>query len=88
MKQAEAWLKPLSGDDGPCGPDLEYDNAFLDLIKAAEGKPETQFEKGAPPDWLAFLQRQPRPTATARTWLLAIGWRRHGLLVPTEVPGS
>ena len=43
---------------------------------------------GSPPDWLAFLQRQARPTATARTWLLATGWRRHGLLVPTEVPGS
>ena len=42
----------------------------------------------SPPDWLAFLQRQARPTATARTWLLATGWRRHGLLVPTEVPGS
>ena len=40
-----------------------------------------------PPDWLAFLQRQARPTATARTWLLATGWRRHGLLLPTEVPG-
>ena len=43
---------------------------------------------GSPPDWLAFLRRQARPTATARTWLLAIGWRRHGLLLPTEVPGS
>ena len=42
---------------------------------------------GSPPDWLAYLQRQARPTATARTWLLATGWRRHGLLVPTEVPG-
>jgi REP element-mobilizing transposase RayT len=23
----------------------------------------------------------------ARTWLLAVGWRRHGLLSPSEVPG-
>lgn len=51
MRQAEAWLQPLGGDDGPCGPDLEYDNAFLELSKAAEGKPETQFDKGSPPDW-------------------------------------
>jgi hypothetical protein len=26
--------------------------------------------------------------APARTWLLSIGWRRHGLLDPAEVPGS
>ncbi len=25
--------------------------------------------------------------ARARTWLLRVGWRRHGLLDPTEVPG-
>ncbi len=30
----------------------------------------------------------PRPAvARARTWLLTTGWRRHGLLDPTEVPG-
>ncbi|HRC57478.1 MAG TPA: hypothetical protein PKU97_16205, partial [Kofleriaceae bacterium] len=38
--------------------------------------------------WLTSLQRQPRPTAAPRTWLLATGWRRHGLLLPTEVPGG
>ncbi len=26
--------------------------------------------------------------ARPRTWLLRIGWRRHGLVDPTEVPGS
>ena len=26
--------------------------------------------------------------ARARTWLLTVGWRRHGLLDPREVPGS
>ena len=29
----------------------------------------------------------PRPVARARTWLLAVGWRRHGLLDPGDVPG-
>ena len=34
----------------------------------------------------------PSPTgrpavARARTWLLSVGWRRHGLLDPTDVPG-
>ncbi|MGH7536307.1 MAG: transposase [Gemmatimonadales bacterium] len=29
----------------------------------------------------------PPPVARARTWLLRRGWRRHGLLDPSEVPG-
>ena len=28
-----------------------------------------------------------RPVARARTWLLAVGWRRWGLLDPAEIPG-
>jgi hypothetical protein len=27
------------------------------------------------------------PVARARTWLLAVGWRRYGLLDPADVPG-
>jgi hypothetical protein len=27
-----------------------------------------------------------RPVARARTWLLATGWRRHGLIDPRDVP--
>ncbi len=27
------------------------------------------------------------PVARARTWLLSVGWRRHGLLDPADVPG-
>ena len=53
MQQVLVWLSPLSGDAGPSGPNLEYDNAFLELTKAAEGKPETQFERAVPPDWRA-----------------------------------
>lgn len=30
----------------------------------------------------------PRPVARARTWLLAKGWRQHGLIDPGDVPGS
>ncbi len=29
-----------------------------------------------------------RPTAEARTWLLRIGWRRHGLLSVHELPAA
>lgn len=28
-----------------------------------------------------------RAVATARTWLLSVGWRRHGLIEPADVPG-
>jgi hypothetical protein len=28
-----------------------------------------------------------RSVARARTWLLTVGWRRHGLLDPADVPG-
>ena len=33
------------------------------------------------------LARSPAPVAQALTWLLRVGWRRHGLLDPWEVPG-
>lgn len=29
-----------------------------------------------------------RPTALARTWLLTDGWRKHGLISLTELPGG
>lgn len=44
-----AWAVPFA--QGDCGPNLEYDNAFLELQQAACGKPETQFEPATPPDW-------------------------------------
>ena len=31
-------------------------------------------------------ESRPRLLARARTWLLSIGWRRHGLIAPGEVP--
>ena len=30
----------------------------------------------------------PRPVAEARSWLLCRGWRRHGLIDPSAVPGA
>jgi REP element-mobilizing transposase RayT len=38
-------------------------------------------EEGADPT------KERSPVARARTWLLRIGWRRHGLLDPADVPG-
>ncbi|HEX4916619.1 MAG TPA: type VI secretion system ImpA family N-terminal domain-containing protein [Limnobacter sp.] len=46
---APSWAQPFA--DGTCGPNLEYDNAFLALQQAASGKPESQFEPATPPDW-------------------------------------
>jgi hypothetical protein len=40
----------------------------------------------------AFGSREPPPerpeVAPAGTWILAVGWRRHGLIDPAEVPGG
>lgn len=35
----------------------------------------------------AAAGREKPAVARARTWLLTVGWRRHGLLDPAEVPG-
>lgn len=45
------WFEPLADSEAPCGPDLEYDNSFLELAQAAQGKPETQFAPAEPPEW-------------------------------------
>ena len=76
MRQAEAWLQPLSGDEGPCGPDLEYDNTFLELNKAAEGKPETQFDAGAPPDWRSVREQAEEIFERTRDLRVAVLWLR------------
>lgn len=75
-RQAQAWLAPLDGDDGPCGPDLEYDNAFLELATAAEGKPETQFERGVPPDWRAVRSAAEGLLDRTRDLRVALLWLR------------
>ncbi|RKF43970.1 type VI secretion system protein TssA [Paraburkholderia fungorum] len=54
---ADAILTELSVD-APCGSDLEYDAAFLELEELAKGKEEAQFGAtviaGEPPDWKAI----------------------------------
>ena len=42
MIDIESLLTPIT-DEPPCGPDLEYDAAFLALDQSARGKPEQQF---------------------------------------------
>ncbi len=34
------------------------------------------------------IEAMPRPVTDAHTWMLTIGWRRHGLLSVHEVPAA
>lgn len=76
LQQVQAWLEPLGGDDGPCGPDLEYDNAFLELSKAAEGKPESQFDRGSPPEWRSVRSQAEELFDRTRDLRVALLWAR------------
>ena len=50
----DTWLEPLPG--AACGENLEYDDEFREMEKAAAGKPAGQFDpEGVPPDWRAVL---------------------------------
>ena len=50
MINADELLKPIS-EEKPCGDDLSYDQAFLDLETLMRGKPETQFSPAEDPNW-------------------------------------
>lgn len=60
MLDLEALLKPVA-DDSPCGPDLEYDPAWQELERLAQGKPEQQFGDtiiaAEEPDWREVAKR-------------------------------
>jgi type VI secretion system protein ImpA len=74
-----AWLQPLPDEAAPGGPDLEYDNDFLELTKAAAGKPESQFGPAEPPDWRAVRIGAESLLDRSRDLRLAIYWLRSGL---------
>jgi type VI secretion system protein ImpA len=73
-EQVDLWLEPL--EDSPCGEDLEYDNDFLELIKAAEGKPETQFSEAEPPDWRQVTELAEAMFARTRDLRVCMFWGR------------
>lgn len=80
----EPLLSALEGD-APCGVDLEYDPAFLALLEAGAGKPETQWAKAVPPEWPAVLDQAlqlARRTRDLRiaVWVMRSGARVHGLV--------
>lgn len=83
-----AWLSPL-GESAPCGPDLEYDPAFLALEEAARGKPEQQFGEtlipAQEPDWRVVDEQARALLARTRDLRVLMPWLRartrlHGLL--------
>jgi len=55
----DAWLLEIEAD-APCGPNLEYDPAFIALEQEALGKPEVQYgatiTPAIPPDWKQVRQ--------------------------------
>lgn len=75
-EQVQAWLRPLGGEQGACGPDLEYDNAFLSLQQAAAGKPETQFQAAEPPDWRTVRGEAEALLDSTRDLRVAMLWAR------------
>jgi type VI secretion system protein ImpA len=56
----ESLLQPVA-TAAPCGADLEYDPAFLEIERLAQGKPEQQMGSAVvpaqEPDWDAIIQR-------------------------------
>jgi type VI secretion system protein ImpA len=85
----EELLSPLS-DDAPCGPDLEYDPAFLALEEASRGKPEQQFGDtvipAEQPDWRAVFEQARALAERTRDLRVAVllaraGARQHGVTV-------
>jgi type VI secretion system protein ImpA len=78
----EALLEPVA-DDQPCGPNLEYDPAFVALEQEALGKPEVQYgdtiTPAVPPDWKTVRRMTADLLARSRDLRLAAHLVRAGL---------
>ncbi len=72
----DTWLLPMAEGEEPCGKDFEYDNEFLELNKAAEGKPETQFGPGEPPNWRDVREKSEALMGKTRDLRVALLWVR------------
>jgi len=70
----DAWLEPLDGE--ACGPDMEYDPAFLTLEQAAAGKPETQFAPAEPPQWQVVREVSEELFGKTRDLRVSMPWCR------------
>lgn len=76
---SRTWEQGLQGELAPCGPDLEYDNEFLELNQACAGKPESQFGPAEPPNWVAVRATAESLMMRTLDLRVAIAWLRAGL---------
>lgn len=76
--------------DAPCGPDLEYDPAFLALEQEALGKPEVQYGEtitpAIPPDWKVVRRMAGELLERSRDLRLALHLARASLAL-SGIPG-
>src|SRR5450755_5084160 len=71
----DTWLQPLA--DSACGENLEYDDEFREMEKAAAGRPAGQFDpEGIPPDWRGVLGHAQSLFERTRDLRVAIYWSR------------
>jgi putative transposase len=71
-------------------------NARKHWMKRTGAAPPVKLDEASSARWFDGWARrarplssgEPPPVAPPRTWLLRVGWRRHGLLDPMEVPGA
>ncbi|GAB3772126.1 type VI secretion system protein TssA [Ramlibacter monticola] len=79
--ELESLLSPL-GPDAPCGPDLEYDPAFLAMQEAGAGKPEQQYGDtvipAQEPDWPVVHEQALQLAARTRDLRVAVWLARSG----------
>ena len=71
----DSWLEPLPG--AACGENLEYDEEFREMEKAAAGRPAGQFDpEDVPPDWRAVLGHTQSLFERTRDLRVAVYWTR------------
>lgn len=70
----DTWLEPLPGN--PVGDNLEYDDDFREMEKAAAGRPATQFDEGVAPDWRQVLARTQSLFERTRDLRVGVYWLR------------
>jgi len=71
----DTWLQPLA--DSACGENLEYDDEFREMEKAAAGRPAGQFDPEAiPPDWRAVQEHAQGLFERTRDLRVGIYWCR------------
>jgi type VI secretion system protein ImpA len=71
----DTWLLPLA--DSACGENLEYDDEFREMEKAAAGRPAGQFDPEAiPPDWRSVQEHAQSLFERTRDLRVGIYWSR------------